>query len=95
MPSYVDLIVVIDDCSADGTADIVEKYREDRQDRIVLIQHESNQGERIATGYKFMRDEQVDATTVMAGDGQIILRICPHCLIQLSMGVVITQRAID
>ena len=73
MPSYVDLIVVIDDCSADGTADIVEKYREDRQDRIVLIQHESNQGVggAIATGYKFMRDEQVDATTVMAGDGQM------------------------
>jgi len=43
IPSLVDKIIVVDDCSNDRTGEIVkERAEEDR--RIVLIEHKSNQG---------------------------------------------------
>lgn len=72
MPDYVDAIVVIDDKSPDNT---VEKVRQlmvlDK--RIELIIHEKNQGVggAIASGYIWARDNEMDLTVVMAGDGQM------------------------
>jgi len=72
MPEYVDFIIVVDDCSSDGTEMIVkEKYLCDK--RVVLIRHEFNRGVggAIATGYKWARDNKIDVTAVMAGDAQM------------------------
>jgi len=122
IPDFVDLVVVVDDCSTDKTADIVskqinsisknvtkdnvvsernilstkyskaeeilhkmnieeEKYypshkiysgkSENRE--IILIINEKNNGvgAAIALGYKFCRDNNIDCTAVMAGDGQM------------------------
>lgn len=72
MPDYVDAIVVIDDKSPDNT---VEKVRQlmvlDK--RVELIIHEKNQGVggAIASGYIWARDNDMDLTVVMAGDGQM------------------------
>lgn len=72
MPDYVDTIVVIDDKSPDNT---VEKVRQlmvlDK--RVELIIHEKNQGVggAIASGYIWARDNDMDLTVVMAGDGQM------------------------
>ncbi|NWG08529.1 MAG: glycosyltransferase family 2 protein [Chloroflexi bacterium] len=73
MPSYVDKIVIVDDCSTDKTPAIVQPYVEAEPDRVILIRHKENQGVggAIVTGYKWCRDQKVDATVVMAGDAQM------------------------
>ncbi len=73
MPDYVDKIVVVDDKSTDGTAEVVRNASEKSGGRIVLIQHEENQGVggAIASGYKWARDNQQSVAVVMAGDAQM------------------------
>ncbi|RME48394.1 MAG: glycosyltransferase family 2 protein, partial [Caldilineae bacterium] len=75
MPDLVDRIVVVDDASTDGTAQVVRDYcaRPAWQNRLFLLQHTENQGVggAIATGYKWCRDHKVDVAVVMAGDGQM------------------------
>lgn len=72
MPDFVDRIIVVDDRSTDRTCDVVESYVV-RDSRILLSRHDVNQGVggAIATGYKWARDNGVDCTAVMAGDGQM------------------------
>jgi glycosyltransferase involved in cell wall biosynthesis len=72
MPDYVDHIVVIDDHSTDETIAVVEGYQKDNP-HIAFIKHDFNQGVggAIASGYKWARDNHVDVTVVMAGDGQM------------------------
>lgn len=73
MPEYVDKIIVVDDCSRDGTVDQVEKLAASDPERITLLRHEQNQGVggAIATGYKWCRDHEIDVAVVMAGDAQM------------------------
>ena len=72
MPEYVDKIVIIDDCSTDETLDVVESYQK-KIGKIILIEHKKNQGVggAIASGYKWVRDNDFDVAGVMAGDGQM------------------------
>lgn len=72
MPAYVDRIVVVDDKSKDKTTNIIKTCQE-YDSRLILIKHEVNQGVggAIATGYKWARDNNMDVTAVMAGDGQM------------------------
>jgi glycosyltransferase involved in cell wall biosynthesis len=73
MPAYVDKIVVVDDKSTDRTAETVRNAANKSGGRIVLIQHEENQGVggAIVSGYKWAHDNQMFATAVMAGDAQM------------------------
>lgn len=73
MPGFVDRVFVIDDCSTDRTAEIVQGYVDKEPDRFRLFRHEENAGvgAAIATGYKAARDEDFDIAAVMAGDGQM------------------------
>jgi glycosyltransferase involved in cell wall biosynthesis len=73
MPEYVDRIAVVDDCSQDGTAEVVRSYKAQSDERLVLLEHETNQGVggAIATGYKWCRDHEIDVAVVMAGDAQM------------------------
>jgi glycosyltransferase involved in cell wall biosynthesis len=73
MPDFVDAIVVVDDCSRDGTVAQVEQRRACQNGRLVLLRHPANQGVggSIATGYKWCRDQGVDVAVVMAGDAQM------------------------
>jgi glycosyltransferase involved in cell wall biosynthesis len=72
MPDYVDAIVVIDDASTDQTVSIVKQQIETAE-RVYLITHLSNQGVggAISSGYKWARDNVMNVTAVMAGDGQM------------------------
>ena len=72
MPDFVDHIVVVDDCSSDGTVAVVESLMK-LEPRLILLQHETNQGvgAAIATGYKWGRDQHIDVTAVMAADFQM------------------------
>lgn len=72
MPAFVDRIVIVDDASRDKTVEIV-KDRQNTVEKIVLIEHQNNQGVggAIVSGYKWARDNDFDVTAVMAGDGQM------------------------
>ncbi len=72
MPDFVDRIVIVDDKSADNTVEVVKKLAETHP-RILLLEHEVNQGVggAIRTGYIWARDNDIDATVVMAGDNQM------------------------
>lgn len=73
MTDLVDRIIIIDDCSRDKTAEIVKAHPAHKEGRVVLIEHEKNQGVggAIASGYKWSRDNDYDISVVMAGDGQM------------------------
>ena len=73
IPSFVDKIIVVDDCSKDGTTNRVNALLQQQPDRIVLITHARNQGVggAIASGYIWCRDHDVEIAVVMAGDAQM------------------------
>jgi glycosyltransferase involved in cell wall biosynthesis len=70
IPQFVDLILVVDDCSQDGTVEAVEALTDPR---VRLIRHEVNQGvgAAIVTGYKAAIEERLIVTAVMAADNQM------------------------
>ena len=72
MPAFVDVMVIVDDCSPDGTTAAVQALLPEFP-KVVLIRHPVNQGVggAIATGYKYARDHAFDVAVVMAGDGQM------------------------
>ena len=72
IPSLVDKIIVVNDCSTDHTGEVL-KERTEEDKRILLIEHISNQGvgAAIVTGYKKAIELNMDVTAVMAGDGQM------------------------
>jgi glycosyltransferase involved in cell wall biosynthesis len=82
MPDFVDMIVVVDDNSDDKTAEIVRSYAEGANNRVVLIRHNTNEGvgAAIVSGYKWARDNKMDATAVMAGDAQMDPEDLPNLL---------------
>ena len=70
IPDFVDLVVVVDDCSTDDTA---EQARATGDQRLEVLRHEENRGvgSAIATGYARCRELGVDVTCVMAADNQM------------------------
>jgi glycosyltransferase involved in cell wall biosynthesis len=69
MPAFVDRVFVVDDGSADATAE-----RADTGDpRVEVIRHEGNRGVggAIVTGYQAAMREEIDVAAVMAADGQM------------------------
>lgn len=73
MPDFVDHIVCVDDQSRDRTVEIVEGYAAKQPGRVILIRLAQNEGVggAIAAGYRWARDNSIDATAVMAGDAQM------------------------
>lgn len=87
VPEFVDRIYVVDDGSTDDTwQEITDtaarenpRRRQDSNvhpyfdDQVVPIQHDENRGVggAIKTGYLRARDESIDVTAVMGGDGQM------------------------
>jgi glycosyltransferase involved in cell wall biosynthesis len=90
MPECVDRIVIVDDASQDGTVDVVRRYMPQMGERLLLIQHETNQGVggAIATGYKWCRDHEMDVAVVMAGDAQMEPANLPDLLAPVVTGEV-------
>jgi glycosyltransferase involved in cell wall biosynthesis len=70
MPDFVDFIVIVDDCSPDGTSEVV---RRSTDPRVTLIRHEENQGVggAIITAHKAAMALGSDVNVVMAGDAQM------------------------
>jgi glycosyltransferase involved in cell wall biosynthesis len=76
MPSFVDHVVVVDDGSRDGTAEIPAARRavgRSRGPRITVLRHARRQGvgAAIAAGYRQACALRAEVVGVMAGDGQM------------------------
>jgi len=73
MPEWVDKIVVVNDASRDNTVGEVKKFEMSLSGRLVLLEHQKNQGVggAIVTGYKWARDNNMEVAAVMAGDAQM------------------------
>jgi glycosyltransferase involved in cell wall biosynthesis len=89
MPDFVDHIVIVDDASTDDTAETVQKLQKEH-DKVFLLQHETNQGcgGALATGYKWVRDNNFDVAVRMDGDGQM-----PSEKLQFILDPVVENRA--
>jgi len=74
VPELIDRIYVVDDASTDNMADVVKEIAE-KDDRIHLIQHETNHGPGagIITGYLRSSRESYDIAVVIGGDYQMPL----------------------
>lgn len=79
MPSYVDHIVIVDDCSADATS---LKVKELDDERVQLIRHEVNRGVggAIITAHRRALELGADVCVVMAGDAQMDPAYLPQLL---------------
>ncbi len=74
LPEYVDLAVVVDDCSTDATSDKVREWAERRKDsRVELVRHAKNQGvgNAVKTGHKHAMARGADIHVVVDGDNQM------------------------
>jgi glycosyltransferase involved in cell wall biosynthesis len=70
IPGFVDRVIVVDDGSADATADRVRGFGDSR---VELVVHERNRGvgAAIVTGYKRALEDDLDVVCVMAADNQM------------------------
>lgn len=73
MPSYIDNIIVIDDCSKDATYNNARSFCKELGSKLIIIRHDINLGvgAAIVTGYKRSLSENADVVAVMAGDAQM------------------------
>lgn len=87
MPTYVDGIYIIDDCSTDRTFTEAEQFSKDS--RLKLTRHLNNKGvgAAIITGYRLALEDEMDIVAVMAGDNQMDPIHLPHLLNPIVDGV--------
>ncbi len=79
IPPYIKRVYVVDDCSTDGTPDVIKKASDPR---MVSVRHEKNRGvgAAIITGYKLALADGMDIVAVMAGDNQMDPKELPRLL---------------
>lgn len=84
VPSFVDQIIVVDDCSRDRTS---ERASASQRDPLVL-RHSANRGvgAAIVTGYREALAKHLDVAVVMAGDGQMDPEDLPALLNPIAEG---------
>ncbi len=73
MPGFVDKIVLVDDCSSDGTLREMERLKKKGGKRVKIVRHSENLGvgAAIASGYRWCLAHDIDIAVVMAGDAQM------------------------
>lgn len=73
MPAVVDRIYIVDDGSRDKTGEIVQVYAASANPRVVLVEHDKNQGvgAAIISGYERALADRLDLVAVMGGDAQM------------------------
>ncbi len=81
IPDFVARIYVVNDCSTDRTAELVDHYA-GQDPSVVSIHHETNQGvgAAIITGYRRALENGMDVVAVMAGDNQMDPAFLLHLL---------------
>lgn len=87
LPKYLRHVIIVDDASPDGTADVVGKAaRKDR--RIILIRHRQNQGVggAMKTGFQKALALGTEIIVKIDGDGQMDTTHLPALLVPLVNG---------
>ena len=81
VPPAIDHVYVIDDCSTDNMASVVEEIAK-KDKRVELIKHNKNKGvgQGIITGYKRAARDNYDISVVIGGDYQMDLKDLPNFL---------------
>jgi glycosyltransferase involved in cell wall biosynthesis len=79
MPDFVDLIIVVNDCSQDNTA---VEIRSAKEKRVMLIEHHKNTGlgGAIKSAVREAKKQEVEIGVVMAGDNQMDPHYLPALL---------------
>src|SRR5579885_3576004 len=70
IPGFVDRVFVVDDGSADETAERARQLSDPRVE-VIVHEHARGVGGAIVTGYRRALAGRIDATAVMAGDNQM------------------------
>jgi glycosyltransferase involved in cell wall biosynthesis len=72
LPDYVDDIVVVDDASSDGTADVVRGVAAaDPRVHLIVLAQNRGVGGALAEAFTWARDNGVDCAVTIDGDGQM------------------------
>lgn len=71
LPDFIDVIVIVDDCSTDETAAVAEGLVDPR---VRLVRHSKNRGvgAAIVTGYEAVLNSTAEIAVVMGADGQML-----------------------
>ncbi|MDO9262570.1 MAG: glycosyltransferase family 2 protein [Desulfosalsimonadaceae bacterium] len=72
MPDFVDRIIIVDDNSTDKTVEVIMDCQSVRP-HITLIRHNINKGAggAMVTAYNYAKEQDIDVTVRMDGDGQM------------------------
>ena len=87
LPSFLTHVIVVDDASPDRTADLVRAAaRRDR--RILLLQHDKNEGVggAMITGFRKALELEAQIIVKIDGDGQMDLIHVPNLIVPLRQG---------
>lgn len=73
MPNFVDLIIMVDDCSQDKTAKnaVAAAKTSGHKIKVIILEQNSGVGTAIVVGYREAVKQKMDVTAVMAGDAQM------------------------
>lgn len=75
VPNYVDSIIVVNDKSTDRTVELITKYSKEHDKRILVVNHEKNQGvgQGVITGAEKAINMGADIIVFVGGDNQFDL----------------------
>jgi glycosyltransferase involved in cell wall biosynthesis len=87
LPAYVRHVIVVNDASPDGTRAVVDKEAA-VDDRVVLLNHETNQGVggAMVTGFRKALELRAQVVVKIDGDGQMSPLDLPRLLVPLVRG---------
>ena len=87
LPRYLKHIIIVDDASPDGTAELVMKAAE-KDPRIILVRHSSNQGVggAMITGFRKALELKAGIVVKIDGDGQMDMDQLPNLLAPILQG---------
>lgn len=86
VPEFVDRIYVVDDCSTDGTPDVVRALGEPRV-RFIQRAENGGVGAAMASGYKAALEDDLDIAVKIDADGQMDMRELERLVMPIFRGL--------
>lgn len=80
LPEFVDRVLVVDDCSTDNTADVVQAHGDGTRVQLVRTPQNMGVGGAMITGFRQALQQPTDIVIKIDGDGQMPLEYLPQIL---------------